>query len=181
MISSLEKKPFAASLTGSRIRLVQSSPAYTRQVWDYIERDHKLGGVNYAWVESEADVAKHITTEPTQDFNTIDYLILKNEKTIGSFHVHTFNYPDHKAEVGYGIEKGEEGNGYVSEAFTLVEAEMKNLGFNKIIICCNSDNLRSIKLAERNGFRHEGLLLQDCIEGGKYRDSMLFGKLLSKN
>lgn len=178
MIPALEKKPFAQSLSGSRIRLVQSGPAYTTQVWQYIERDHKLGGDNYKWVECEAEVAKYITTEPAVDFKEIDYLILKDEKAIGSFHVHTFNYLDHKAEVGYGIEKGEEGNGYVSEALQLVAAEMKRLGFNKLIITCNTDNLRSIKVAERNGFRHEGLLLQDCIEGGKFRDSMLFGKLL---
>lgn len=85
---------------------------------------------------------------------------------------------DHKAEIGYGIEKGEEGHGYVSEGLMLVEGEMKRLGFNKMIINCDTGNIRSIKVAERNGFRHEGLLLQDCIEDGKFRDSMLFGKLL---
>ncbi|MNL36375.1 Ribosomal-protein-serine acetyltransferase [compost metagenome] len=80
--------------------------------------------------------------------------------------------------MGYGIEKGEEGKGYVSEALQLVEAELKRLGFNKMIICCNSDNIRSLKVAERNNFRHEGTLLQDCIENGKFRDTIVFGKLL---
>ena len=177
MLDSLEKKPFAQSLKGSRIRLVRSGPLYTTQVWAYIERDHKLGGVNYSWVTCEQDVAKHITTEPNDD-SDIDYLILKDEKAIGSFHIHTLNYVDHKTEVGYGIEKGEEGKGYVSEALLLVEAELKRLGFNKMIICCNSDNIRSLKVAKRNNFHHEGTLLQDCIENGKFRDTIVFGKLL---
>jgi ribosomal-protein-serine acetyltransferase len=178
MPETLEKKPFATPLIGPRIQLVRSSPAYTTQVWEYIRRDHALGGINYSWVESEQDVAKHITTEPKEDPKAIDYLILKDGWAIGSFHIHSMVYMDHKAEVGYGIEKGQEGKGYVSEALQLVEAEMKRLGFNKMIINCDVKNARSIKVAERNGFRHEGLFLQDCIENGEFRDSMLFGKLL---
>jgi ribosomal-protein-serine acetyltransferase len=178
MLSTLEKKQFLTVLKGSRISLVISSPAFTSQVWKYIQRDRKLGGKLYSWIESEQDVAKHVTLESNQDFKEINYLILKDENAIGSFHIHTISYLDHKAEIGYGIEKGEEGYGYVSEALMLVEVEMKRLGFNKIIINCDTGNIRSINVAQRNGFRHEGLILQDCIEDGKFRDSMLFGKLL---
>jgi ribosomal-protein-serine acetyltransferase len=178
MIPALEKKPFAKNLEGLRIRLARTAPTHTQQVWEYIQRDHKAGGEIYSWVESEEDVAKHITAEPDENAKEIDYLIFKNSVAIGSIHIHTISYLDYKAEVGYGIEKGEEGKGYVSEALRLIETEMKRLGFNKMIINCNADNTRSIKVAERNGFRHEGLLLQDCIENGKFRDSMVFGKLL---
>ncbi|MBK7892066.1 MAG: GNAT family N-acetyltransferase [Bdellovibrionales bacterium] len=103
---------------------------------------------------------------------------LKDGKAIGSFHVHTISYSDHKAEIGYGIEKGEEGKGYVSESLQLVVAEMKRLGFNKVVINCDRNNVRSIQVAERNGFQREGLLLQDCIEYGRFRDSVIFGKIL---
>lgn len=177
-MEKLEKKPFATVLQGSRIQLVMSGPKYTQQVFAYIQRDHKLGGKNYSWVESLEDVAKHITTEPEENFKEIDYLILKENTAIGSVHVHTISYLDHKAEVGYGIEKGEEGKGFVSEALHLVLSELKRLGFNKAVINCDKENTRSIRVAERNGFSHEGLLLQDCIENGRFRDSMIFGKLL---
>jgi RimJ/RimL family protein N-acetyltransferase len=178
MLPGLEKQPFKDVIKGSRITLVHANPSFTSQVWAYIQRDHALGGINYRWVESEQDVAKHITADIPRDPKAINYLILKNEIAIGSFHIHTITYSDYKAEIGYGIEKGEEGKGYVSEALQLVEAEMKRLGFNKLIINCDSNNLRSIKVAERNGFRHEGTLLQDCVENDKFRDSVVFGKLL---
>ncbi|WP_295902379.1 GNAT family N-acetyltransferase [uncultured Bdellovibrio sp.] len=177
-MEKLEKKPFADALQGSRIQLVISSPKYTQQVFDYIQRDHNLGGVNYSWVESLEDVAKHITTTPEENFQEINYLILKENIAIGSIHIHTISYSDHKAEVGYGIEKGEEGKGFVSEALQLVLSEMKRLGFNKAVINCDRENSRSISVAKRNGFSYEGLLLQDCIENGRFRDSMIFGKLL---
>ena len=56
--------------------------------------------------------------------------------------------------------------------------EMKRLGFNKVVINCDRNNVRSIQIAERNGFQREGLLLQDCIEDGRFRDSVIFGKIL---
>lgn len=178
MMEKLEKKPFSKVLLGSRIQLVMNGPKYTQQVFDYIQRDHELGGVNYSWVESIDDVAKNITTEPEENFKEINYLILKENTAIGSFHVHTISYLDHKTEIGYGIEKGEEGKGFVSEALQIVLSELKRLGFNKAVINCDKENSRSIRVAKRNGFSHEGLLIQDCIENGRFRDSMIFGKLL---
>ena len=80
--------------------------------------------------------------------------------------------------IGYGIEKREEGRGYVSEALHAVLGELKRLGFNKAIINCDRENKRSVQVAERNGFLREGLLIQDCIENGRFRDSLIFGRLL---
>lgn len=177
-MEKLKKKPFATVLQGSRIQLVMSGLKYTQQIFDYIQRDHKLGGVNYSWVESLEDVAKHITAERDENFQEVDYLILKDDKAIGSVHVHTISYSHHKAEVGYGIEKGEEGKGFVSESLQLVLAEMKRLGFNKAVINCDKENVRSVRVAERNGFSQEGLLVQDRIENGRFRDSVIFAKLL---
>jgi RimJ/RimL family protein N-acetyltransferase len=177
-MEKLEKKPFKKILQGLRVQLVLSSPQYTQQVFDYIQRDHQLGGTLYSWVESLEDVAKHITNEPKENFSEITYLILKDNTAIGSFHVHTISYSDYKAEVGYGIEKAEEGKGFVSEAMQLVLSEMKRLGFNKAVISCDKENTRSAKVAERNGFKKEGLLIQDCVENGHFRDSLIFGQIL---
>jgi RimJ/RimL family protein N-acetyltransferase len=179
MRSELDKKPFPHFLTGPRIFLALASPAYTSQVWDYIQLDHQLGGKNYSWIDGKQEVETYITHEPEPNAREFTYLILKSKRVIGTFHVHTISYLDHKAEIGYALQKGKEGFGYVSEALQLIEAEMKKLGFNKLIISCNSKNERSIQVAKRNGFHQEGLLLQDCIENGEFRDSMVFGKLLN--
>ena len=174
----LEKQPFSEVLAGSQISLRRPGPADAQQVWEYIQRDHDLGGVNYAWVESVEDVEKHITKKSSPEAKTVDYLIVKDGIAIGSFHVHTISYSDYKAEIGYGIEKREEGHGYVSEALHAVLGELKRLGFNKAIINCDRENKRSVQVAERNGFLREGLLIQDCIENGRFRDSLIFGRLL---
>ncbi len=178
MIPPLEKKPFSQILKGTRVVLERTSPKFTTQIWQSLQRDRARGGKLYYWINSEKEVAQSISKEPDPESNGIDYLIFRENKVIGSFHVHTVSYLDHKAEIGYALEMGEEGRGYASEALGLVENEMKRLGFHKLIISCNSKNQRSIKVAERNGFQREGLLVHDCIEDGEFRDSFVFGKLL---
>ncbi|MBK7892065.1 MAG: hypothetical protein IPJ84_14865 [Bdellovibrionales bacterium] len=74
-ILALEKKPFAATLKGHRIRLVRSEPSFADQVWEYIQRDHALGGTLYSWVESLDDVANHVLKKTSLDAREIDFLI----------------------------------------------------------------------------------------------------------
>lgn len=181
MLSGLEKKTFPTSLQGARIRLVRPTAPYTAGVWAYIQRDHALGGKNYVWITSIDEVEKYITCKSADDPREVTYLILKDDVPIGSFHIHTIHYSDYKAEVGYAIEKGEEGHGYVSEALQLVAAEMKNLGFNKLVINCDANNLRSINIALRNGFLREGTLVHDYVVNGQFRDSALFGRILKSD
>ncbi|MNL08859.1 Ribosomal-protein-serine acetyltransferase [compost metagenome] len=96
-------------------------------------------------------------------------------------HIFSFSYPNHRVEIGYGIEHTYEGQGFVSEAIGLVEAELKALGFNRVEIRCNADNERSVSLAKYNHYIQEACLKQECIEDGKYRDTLIFAKLLKES
>lgn len=179
MIPALEKRPFKKLLVGERIKLLNSPPELAEPLWKSIVQDRKLRGASWAWLESldqlRAYLEKHNSDLPNGE---VVYLIAKDQSIIGTFHIHSFCYADHKTEVGYAIEKAYEGYGYVAESLKLVESELKRLQFNKIIINCDVKNLRSVSVAEKNGYLREGLLVQDCIEDGQFRDSALFGKIL---
>ncbi len=179
MMSELEKRPFTKTLVGERIKLLSSPPEFAELLWKSILQDRKLRGASWRWLESLDDLReyleKHNSNLPEGE---VVYLIQKNEDIIGTIHIHSFCYADHKTEIGYAVEKTFEGQGYVAEALKLVESELKRLQFNKIIISCDVKNLRSVGFAEKNGYNREGLLLQDCIEDGRFRDSALFGKIL---
>ncbi|KYG60958.1 hypothetical protein AZI86_18750 [Bdellovibrio bacteriovorus] len=177
-LGDLEKKPFNSLLEGPRIKMAHASPLYSQQVFDYIQRDHALGGRIYPWVKTLEEVEQYVVKPVTMESKDIHYLIFLGDKAIGSAHVHTISYLDHKAEVGYALETAEYGKGYASEALQLLLAEMKRLGFNKAIISTTQDNVASMKVAERNGFKREGLFAQDYIENGRFVDSVLYGKLL---
>jgi RimJ/RimL family protein N-acetyltransferase len=49
----------------------------------------------------------------------------------------------------------------------------------KQVISCDVENKRSINTAEKSGYTREGTLIQDCIENGTFRDSAVFGKIIS--
>ncbi len=178
MIKPLDKRLFSTNLVGTRIQLKLVSPELSEQVWEFINRDHSAGGELYIWVKSKEDVENYITKKVSENTKEQDYFIIQEDKVIGTINIHTINYLDHKAEIGYSIEKAKEGQGLVTEGVQLIEDEMKRLGFNKLIINCDINNIRSMNVAERNNYKKEGVFIQDCIENGKFRDSVLFGKIL---
>lgn len=148
-----QNHPFSTCLHGQRIHLELTSSRHTSEIWSLLQRDRAAGGNLYHWVECQADVSRYITEKPNLNVDEIDYLIFKNDRLIGSFHVHSIRPQDHQAEIGYALEKNEEGHGYASEALKLVETELFRLGFRRIMISCAPENSRSIRVAQRNGFR----------------------------
>ncbi|WP_413287555.1 GNAT family N-acetyltransferase [Bdellovibrio sp. HCB337] len=182
MLKSLEVKPFEKSLRGPRVYLTRASSLLTDSLWESILVDRELRPQIWPWVENKTQIQDYMNEVDSElPGKEVVYLIgMSDSPVIGAVHIHSINHGDHKAELGYWIQKKFEGFGFVSESLNLVEKELSRLKFNKMEIRCNSDNVRSVRLALKNGFRLEGTLVQDCIEDGRYRDTMVFGKLLQK-
>jgi RimJ/RimL family protein N-acetyltransferase len=179
MLEKLESKPFAKILKGPRIQLLRAEAEFAEALWHSILRDRELRGVSWPGLANASELKEylvHVATETPGD--EVVYVIFKDEQPCGSVHLHNLSYGSHKTELGYAIEKTFEGQGLVTEAIGLAEVELKKLGFNRVEIRCDVENLRSMQLARRNHFRHEGTLLQECIENGRFRDTAIFGKLL---
>lgn len=96
---------------------------------------------------------------------------------MGNIGVHSIQWDQHRCEIGYWILGDFEGNGYVSEAVRALENALFKVGFNRIEIRCNTRNARSARVPRSCGYTHEGTLRQDGIDLGKFRDTMIFGKL----
>ena len=85
---------------------------------------------------------------------------------IGDISLKNFDYSVPKAEVGYYLDARAEGQGLAIEALEgIIKFAFKTLEVNKLFIRCSLENARSYSLAERCGFRREGLMRQD------FRDS----------
>lgn len=84
---------------------------------------------------------------------------------------------DHRnAHIGYWIARSHWGNGYASEAASLlIAAGFRELGLHRVHTGVLPDNPRSIRVLRRLGFRTEGRARQDCLVDGRYRDLILFG------
>lgn len=87
-------------------------------------------------------------------------------KYIGDISLKNFEYSIPKAEVGYYLSAQAEGQGFALEALeAIIKFSFKSLEINKLYIRCSLENVRSYQLAERCGFRREGLIRHD------FRDS----------
>jgi RimJ/RimL family protein N-acetyltransferase len=72
---------------------------------------------------------------------------------IGSIDLHSIDWDERTAELGYWLDRSAAGHGYVVEAGGVVlDVALTLLGFARLTIRCRPQNLRSIATAQRLGF-----------------------------
>lgn len=86
--------------------------------------------------------------------------------------------------VGYFVDRDHEGKGYVSEAVRgVLGVAFERLGARRVRICCSEANVRSMRVAERCGFRREGLLREASwhrLPDGTPAGECIYGMLRSE-
>ncbi len=83
-------------------------------------------------------------------------------------------------EVGYRIfRKKDMGKGYMTEALTLFSAYLYKAGptIMRLTLLIRSDNIGSIKVAEKCGYKHEGTLRNAWLDDGKTYTMEIFSLL----
>ena len=90
-----------------------------------------------------------------------------------------WNRYHHRAEVGYDLAHAYWGQGLASEAVkTIIDFGFQRMHLNRIEAGTIADNLRSVRLLERLGFRREGTRRGYSLEDdGTYHDSAMYGLL----
>jgi RimJ/RimL family protein N-acetyltransferase len=80
-----------------------------------------------------------------------------------------------RAELGYVISKSFWNTGVTSEAVRLaLEKGFKDLGVKRIEAYVDPENIGSIRVLEKNGFKLEGLLKKYVVHRGNIRDRHLY-------
>lgn len=106
------------------------------------------------------------------------YTLWNDERMAGYFLVREKDPDAHWAEIGYMIGKDWQGKGIAKTICDLLISDLfKNQGMQKVVICCNDDNLASIGLAKKLGFHQEGNLRNHFVVNGKLRNMLYFGLL----
>ena len=101
------------------------------------------------------------------------------DKVIGSISFHNW-YPMHsRSEIGYALSEDRyKGLGYMNEAIAaVVPFGFNAMSLNRIEAFVHPENLPSIKIVERAGFKREGLLEQHIYKDGVPGDSIVYGLL----
>jgi RimJ/RimL family protein N-acetyltransferase len=109
------------------------------------------------------------------------FAIRKQEHLVGILNLDGLDWPNSHTELGIAITSPEaRGQGYALEALSLViDYAFGELGLHRIWARVIEDNIRSLHLFERLGFKKEGRLREHVLRHGAYRD-MVFISLLSR-
>lgn len=82
--------------------------------------------------------------------------ILKDNHFIGVVGCHTINWHIPSSAIGYWCRQTAQGQGYIQEAATAVSRyAFEVMGMKRLTITCEEGNIKSIRVAERLGFKLE--------------------------
>lgn len=103
----------------------------------------------------------------------------KDGKHIGNINLHSIDHHNRTAEIGIMIgNRKEQRKGYGSEALELIIFHgFMRLNLNKLCAGVVAENISSIKLFERTGFKLEGTLREHFYLNGVYHDALRYGLL----
>jgi ribosomal-protein-alanine N-acetyltransferase len=125
--------------------------AYTSIIQAEIFIDYIIGG-------SEAGRWLYYAIEAKED-----------QEFIGTITLWNFNEEKSVAEVGYEMIERFEGNGYMSEALSeVLRIGFEELNLKKIEAFTSKENIRSVRLLQRKGFKKEKDVLDD-LSGAQTR------------
>lgn len=87
--------------------------------------------------------------------------------------------PEHRsAMIGYWIDEEHEGRGLVTQASrALTEVAFRDLSMHRVWLSADPQNTRSCAVAERLGFRREGVHREDMLMNGRFRDTVIYAAL----
>jgi ribosomal-protein-serine acetyltransferase len=96
----------------------------------------------------------------------------------GAIGFHRIDWPNRRAEIGYWISAEFQGKGIVTRAArAVVDYSFNELGLNRVEIHCAEGNRKSRAIAERLGFRQEGVLRGSGLLYDRYVDMVIYGML----
>lgn len=136
------------------------------------------------WIpETIADVEEFIK-KTAQQFNEPEswfQLVIIEKKTntiIGDLGVHFYGSENKQVELGCTIHKDYHKNGFATEALNcIINYLFNNLKKHRITTSIDPENLGSIRLVEKIGFRKEAHFVESIFLNGKWVDDLIYAIL----
>lgn len=110
----------------------------------------------------------YIESEPRDQHRWIIILKDSNEK-IGTCGFHCWNHENGEVELGYDLQPAYWKQGYMREALTeILDFAKENMHIEKVYAHIYPENLASVRIAEKMGFKRTGEQYYEVFRGEKY-------------
>ncbi|MHC5249721.1 GNAT family N-acetyltransferase [Enterococcus sp. LJL90] len=107
-------------------------------------------------------------------------IILVNNQPVGTIDIHGIDLVNRQGEIGYWLSQKEQNRGIVSRALNKVcEIAFTELQLHRLGLITEAGNLKSQRVAEKNGFELEGTLRGFIKNETGFVDAQLFSKINS--
>ncbi|MBM3070248.1 50S ribosomal protein L7/L12-serine acetyltransferase [Lelliottia sp. RWM.1] len=158
----------------------------------YTAELHNLVTKNRAWLRTAFDWAQYVGTEDDTRRNVQSnqmlhqrgyakmYLIFQDDVLAGVLSFNAIEPTNKTGYIGYWLDEAHQGKGILShalQAFMRYYAERGEI--RRFVIKCRVDNVRSNKVALRNGFVLEGCLREAEFLNGHFDDVNTYAKIVS--
>jgi ribosomal-protein-serine acetyltransferase len=118
------------------------------------------------------------TQQQLHNQQALELGIVHNREIIGGIGMHDWDHLLKKAQLGYWIREEYEGKGIMNKCLVrFIDFLFEKPGLNKIEIHFMPSNTRSAKVAERLGFKVEGVIRQSYFMNGRLDDLVITGLL----
>ncbi|MCG8578489.1 MAG: GNAT family N-acetyltransferase [Bacteroidales bacterium] len=119
-----------------------------------------------------------VSSKINQAGTWFQFVIIENgtSEIIGDLGIHFID--DNQAELGCTLARNRQGNGFAVEALrSVVDYLFKTLNKHRIIGSVDPQNLKSIAMLERLGFRKEAHFKESILIDGKWVDDLIYAIL----
>ena len=101
-----------------------------------------------------------------------------NDLVIGDVGIWRIDRAHHRGEIGYRLHPDHQGKGIMSEALSAaLDYGFEKIGLHSFEANVNPQNIKSVGLLKRLGFRQEAHFTENYYYKGKFSDSIIFSLL----
>jgi ribosomal-protein-serine acetyltransferase len=165
----LELRLFEARHAEALCALVDANRDYLRAWLPWVDNTQSVD-------DSRAFIRRGL--QRLADNNGFDAGIWIRGELVGGIGFHEWDFPDRKTEIGYWLAQNHTGKGVMTRAVAaLLDYSFEALEFNRVVIQCAVDNVKSCAIPLRLGFTLEGVLRQSDMLNGQFLDMNVYSIL----
>ncbi|MGE4260426.1 GNAT family N-acetyltransferase [Shewanella fodinae] len=166
--ATLMLKPLQQQQAEAFLAHINDNRDIYEEVIPFVSRTHNLA-------QMQTVISANLTRQSQGE--ALFYTLWDGEVMAGYLLVREINRDANWAEIGYMLGKQWQRQGITTMACRWLIERLFASGLDKIALCCNDDNQGSIAIAEKLGFKLEGILRQYFVVNGKRRNMCCYGLL----